>query len=172
MIHLNSLFGNLLFLPVLLALFLPSSNSIQKDDEDTSIIKSEQLNYKVDTLITDLKIPWGLAFLPNGDMLFTERGGDLRLVQDGKLHPDPIQGVPEVRAKGQGGLLDITLHPDFDENGWIYLTYSKPYNGKKEGTTALVRARLKDHSLTDLKQLWEGSPAVKQGHHFGSRVVF
>lgn len=140
-----------------------------------SVIPSEKLSFKVDTLLSGLKVPWGLVFLPNGDMLFTDRGGELRLVQEGRLHPDPIMGVPEVKAKGQGGLLDIELHPDHAENGWIYLSYSGLAQGGEEGkgaNTTFVRARLKDHALVDMQRIFKASPNYPQSHHYGGRIEF
>lgn len=142
--------------------------------DDAPVVKSERLDFILDTVVTseEMRNPWGMAFLPNGDILVTDRGGALHLVHDGELHPDPIAGVPDVRAKGQGGLLDIEVHPQYEENGWIYMTYSKPFNDGGEGTTALARARLKDHALVDLEVLFEAQPAVKQAHHYGSKIAF
>jgi glucose/arabinose dehydrogenase len=137
------------------------------------VVVSEKLTFKVDTVVKGLKTPWGMAFLPDGSMLFTERGGDLHLVKNGKLAPKPIAGVPKVHAKGQGGLLDVELHPDYKKNGWIYLTYSAPVDSVSGGsTTTLMRARLKDNTLVDQETLFQGLPAVKAAHHYGSKIVF
>lgn len=132
---------------------------------------------KMDTVVTGLKTPWATAILPNGDMLVTERGGTLRLVHDGQLDPTPIKGMPEVFAKGQGGLLDVVLHPDYAKNGWLYLTYASPKAPGEAGddggaNTALLRARLKDHALVDQKVIFKATPNVKSNPHFGGRVVF
>src|SRR5690606_10334308 len=81
--------------------------------------------FEVVTFVEGLRNPWSMAFLPNGDMLVTERGGQLRVVRDGQLLPDPVPGVPPVRAMGQGGLQDVVLHPDFESNRVIYLSYAK-----------------------------------------------
>jgi len=157
----------LLMLAVIcLAVFLPTQ------PEPPLIHKSEKLDFKVDTVIDGLKIPWGMVFLPNGDMLFTERGGELRLYQNGKLHPDPIANVPEVLAKGQGGLLDIELHPDYEENGWIYISYSSEEGDEKGAQTALIRARLQDHALVDKELVFKAYPNVNTAHHYGGRIVF
>jgi len=93
-----------------------------------------------------------MAWLPNGDMLVTERGGTLRIVRGGKLLPDPVPGVPAVRAQGQGGLQEVAIHPNFAQNHFIYLSYAKPRgeNGA-EGTTALARAKLENDKLVDVK---------------------
>ena len=87
------------------------------------VIESEVQRFVVDTVVTGLKVPWGLAFLPNGDMLITERAGTMHLFSKGKLSP-PVEGLPPLMAIGQGGLLDVCLHPDYEKNGWIYFSYS------------------------------------------------
>lgn len=132
---------------------------------------------KVDTVAKGLDMPWASALLPNGDLLVTERTGRLRLVHNGVLDPEPIKGIPPVYYKGQGGLLDINLHPDYKNNGWIYISYSSP---KKEGeagddegaNTALMRGKLKGHELVEIQQLFKAIPNVKGGNHFGGRIVF
>ena len=117
-----------------------------------------------------LENPWGMVFLPDGDMLFTERPGRLRIVRDGTLVPDPVPGVPEVYAQGQGGLLDIALHPEFASNRLVYLSFSKPVEGGRESTTAVIRARFQDDALTDVTEVFE---AVTRGRgHYGSRLAF
>ncbi len=104
-------------------------------------------------------------------MLVTERPGRLRLVDaDGRLHPQPVSGVPAVAAVGQGGLLDVALHPDFARNGWIYLSYAA--QGEGGYGTEVVRARLEGQSLRDLKVVFSMRPRTTTGHHFGSRLVF
>lgn len=141
----------------------------------SEVIKSEKLNFTVDTVLSGLKNPWGLAFLPNGDMLISERGGDLLLFSNGKLHPDPIKGVPEVRAKGQGGLFDLELHPNYEENGWIYISYASPIQKGEKGegaNTAFMRARLKNHELVDKEVLFKASPNYKKTQHYGGRIEF
>ena len=123
------------------------------------------------TVTEGLEYPWGLAFLPDGRMLVTERPGRLRLVDaDGRLHPQPVSGVPAVAAVGQGGLLDVALHPDFARNRWIYLSYAA--QGEGGYGTEVVRARLEGQSLRDLKVVFSMRPKTTTGHHFGSRLVF
>ncbi|TLU92446.1 PQQ-dependent sugar dehydrogenase [Dyadobacter sediminis] len=139
--------------------------------------KFSEASLQVDTVATGLTMPWASALLPNGDLLVTERGGKLRLVQKGKLDPQEISGIPEVYYKGQGGLLDIALHPDYKSNGWIYISYSSPKAAGEEGddngaNTALIRAKLKDHALTDIQPLFKAIPNVKANVHFGGRIVF
>ncbi len=133
------------------------------------VIESEKHNFKIDTLTTQLKNPWGIAFLPDGRVLVTERSGEIRIFKDDQLQSESIQ-VPDVYARGQGGLMDIKLHPDYDNNGWIYLSYSKKSgNG---GGTVIARARLEGNNLADLEQLFAAQPTSDAGVHFGSRIVF
>jgi glucose/arabinose dehydrogenase len=139
--------------------------------------KLTEANLKVDTVVTGLKMPWSTTFLPNGDMLVTERAGKLRLVRNGVLDPQEISGVPEVYFKGQGGLLDVQLHPNYNTNGWIYISYASPKAEGEEGddggaNTGLIRAKLKDHALTDVQKIFKALPNVKANVHFGGRIVF
>lgn len=152
------------------------SNSGIADDRNAPKQLTEA-NLKLDTVVTGLKMPWATAFLPNGDLLVTERGGKLRLVKNGKLDPQEITGVPEVWYKGQGGLLDVVLHPDYAKNGWIYISYSSPKAEGEEGddggaNTALIRAKLKDHALVDVQKIFKAIPNVKGNVHFGGRIIF
>ena len=134
------------------------------------VIQSEKQKFGVDTIATELTNPWGIAFLPDGRVLVTERAGEIRIVKDGKLLPEKIGNVPAVFANGQGGLMDIKLHPDYAANGWIYLTYSKP--GEGGGGTVVARAKLDGNNLTSLEELFSALPLTGAGAHFGSRVVF
>ncbi|RZK38585.1 MAG: PQQ-dependent sugar dehydrogenase [Pedobacter sp.] len=140
-------------------------------------IKSNPQDLKVETVVTGLSMPWATAFLPNGDMLVTERIGKLRLVKNGQLDPVEIAGLPKIQYRGQGGLLDVVLHPDYAKNGWIYISYSSPKADGEDGAdngsnTALLRAKLKDHTLTDVQVLYKALPNVRSGPHFGGRIVF
>jgi glucose/arabinose dehydrogenase len=117
-----------------------------------------------------LKHPWALAFLPDGRMLVTERPGRLRVIADGRLQREAISGVPSVFAKGQGGLLDVVLHPDYANNGWLYLSFSAPRQGGAH--TAVVRARLDGNRLVDLEPIFDGKNVARGGSHFGSRLAF
>jgi glucose/arabinose dehydrogenase len=133
-------------------------------------VSSEKQKFKIDTLATGLANPWGIAFLPDGRILITERAGEIRIVKDGKLLSEKIGGVPAVYASGQGGLMDIKLHPDYASNGWIYLTYSKP--GAGGGGTVIARAKLNGNNLTGMQELFLAQPFTSSAAHFGSRVVF
>ena len=128
--------------------------------------------FKVVTVAEGLKNPWSMAWLPNGDMLVTERGGSLRIVRGGKLLPATVPGVPAVRAVGQGGLQEVAVHPKFAENHYIYLSYSKPRNDGKEGTTALLRAKFENDRLVDAKEIFEAKAWNDRPGHFGARIAF
>ncbi|KAA2284458.1 PQQ-dependent sugar dehydrogenase [Arenimonas fontis] len=132
---------------------------------------SQHGTLEVFPVATGLEHPWGLAFLPDGRMLVTERPGRLRLVYpDGRLS-DPIAGVPQVFARGQGGLLDVALDPDFEDNRLVYLSYAEP--GENGAGTAVARARLAgDSRLEELQVIFRQQPKLGAGHHFGSRLVF
>lgn len=125
---------------------------------------------EIQTFVKGLEHPWGLAFLPDGRMLVTERPGRLRLVSQGGWLSEPISGVPEVFVQGQGGLLDVALDPDFAANHLIYLSYAEP--GAGGASTAVARARLEGNSLKALKVIFRQQPKVRGGAHFGSRLVF
>jgi len=130
---------------------------------------------KVETFAKGLEHPWGMQFLPDGRLLVTERPGRFRIVsKDGKLS-EPIAGVPEVAAVGQGGLLDVLLAPDFDKTGTIYFSYGEPRGFFKNGTS-VARAKLvldgEGGHLEDVKVIFRQEPATVSGHHFGSRLVW
>ncbi|MCZ8149941.1 MAG: PQQ-dependent sugar dehydrogenase, partial [Roseomonas sp.] len=115
--------------------------------------------------------PWALAFLPDGGMLVTERPGRLRLVRGGALDPRPIAGVPEVHAQGQGGLLDIALHPDFARNRTLFLTYA--HGTAQANRTRIARAVFdaEAHALRDLRVIFEVNRDKPGSQHFGSRLL-
>jgi aldose sugar dehydrogenase len=118
-----------------------------------------------------LEHPWGLALLPDGRMLVTERPGRLRLVdRDGRVS-EPLGGVPQVAARGQGGLLDVALDPRFAENRVVYLSYSEPGTSGTAGT-AVARGRLGEGRLEDVRVIYQQQPKVQSPNHFGSRLVF
>ena len=125
---------------------------------------------RVVTVAEGLRNPWGLAFLPEGGMLVTERPGRLRLVDgEGRLSR-PLAGVPEVFSRGQGGLLDVALDPDFSQNRLVYLSYAEP--GAGGGGTAVGRGRLAGDRLEDFQVIFRQVPKADTGVHFGSRLVF
>src|SRR5215831_7568833 len=130
---------------------------------------AEQHKIRVVVLTKGLSHPWGLAFLPDGNMLVTEREGRLRLIRDGVLAPKPIDGVPQVYAKQLSGLMDIALHPKFSENRLVYLTYTKPVGDKV--TTALARGRFDGSSLADVRDIFVAD-SIDDGRAAASRIVF
>jgi aldose sugar dehydrogenase len=133
-------------------------------------VGSERYRLRVVPVVTGLDHPWGLAFLPNSDILLTERPGRLRLVRGGRLDPTPLTGTPRVVALGQGGLLDVALHPAFARNRLVYLTYAGGVRGATY--TGLARGALGRAGLTGLREIFRARPAVNSAEHFGSRVVF
>ena len=137
--------------------------------QDGRVHDAEDHAFRVVTVAEGLENPWSMAFLPNGDMLVTERPGRVRIIRDGRLLPEPVAGVPEVFARGQGGLLDVVLHPDFATNRLVYLSYSKPLGGD-ESTTAVIRGRFENDRLTGVEEIFE---AESRGRgHYGSRLAF
>jgi len=128
---------------------------------------------QVTTVAEGLEHPWGLTFLPDGRMLVTERPGRLRLVtKDGQVSP-PLKGLPQVYAEGQGGLLDVTLDPNFASNRLVYISYAEPGEGGVAGT-AVARGRLNEATtaLEGVQVVFRQEPKVKGPNHFGSRLVF
>jgi len=133
--------------------------------------ETAQERIRVSVVASGLANPWGLVFLPNGDMLVTERAGRLRIIRGGILDPQPISGVPAVRASVLGGLLDVALHPKFAENGFVYLAYSKPGDNNL-ATTALARGRLKGMALEDVKDIFVANTWSTSTTNFGGRIAF
>ena len=123
-------------------------------------------------MVDGLQDPWSIAFLPGGEMLVTEKPGRLRIVRDGVLQQEPIAGTPEVRYLGQGGLLDVVLHPDYESNRLIYLSFSKPNEDGSQGTTAVVRGRLEGNRLDNVEEIFEAKAWSRTGGHYGSRLAF
>ncbi|HEY7656502.1 MAG TPA: PQQ-dependent sugar dehydrogenase [Burkholderiales bacterium] len=134
------------------------------------IVRSEAHSFRLVRLVEGLEHPWGLAFLPDGRMLVTERAGRLRIVGgDGRLLSRPVSGLPEIAAYGQGGLLDVALHPRFSENSLIYISYA----ARGEGVgTEVARGRLIANRLDAVEVIFRQQPKGNGGRHFGSRLVF
>jgi glucose/arabinose dehydrogenase len=142
------------------------------------VVKTKLHDYRIETLVNEgLKNPWAIAFLPDGRKLVTEKSGRLRVVSaDRKLDPLAIEGLPEVIEHGQGGLLEVALHPDFSKNGWVYLGFSDGTSGDGgvRCTTAVVRGRIKGHRWTDQEWIYRPDKKFRSGGgvHFGTRFVF
>ena len=135
-----------------------------------SVIESEEHRFAVVTVADGLSHPWGLAFLPGGDLLVTERPGRLRVVRDGRLVEREIEGVPRVNSRRQGGLLDVALHPDFETNSLVYLSYSG--NGQGGANTEVARGRLVGDRIEDLEVIFRARPKTRGSLHYGSRLLF
>ena len=135
-----------------------------------SIYESEKARFRVVSLVSGLVHPWSLAFLPDGDLLITERPGRLRVVRLGHLLEVPIAGVPVVAAVGQGGLLDVVLHPDFATNRLLCLSYSR--RDSAGSGTAIICAELVGDRLINSQVIFVAEPKLRGGKHFGCRLVF
>ncbi len=129
-----------------------------------------QKAYRAVTVAQGFVHPWGMAFLPDGRMLVTERRGRLRIVTASGQISKPVSGLPNIAAIGQGGLLDVALHPDFKTNALIYFSFAEPGPGGQG--TAVARARLEGLSLLDVTIIFRQQPKLSGGFHFGSRLVF
>lgn len=139
----------------------------------TNIFKTRSVTIRLDTVITGLKSPWGMAFLPNGEILVTDKSGSMYRVNKNR-EKSLIEGLPEVVAEGQGGLMDVILHPQFHKNNIIYISYSL---GKKTdkgvlATTAIAKAKLVGNKLTGVKNIFIAEPYSKTRHHYGCRMQF
>ncbi len=138
-------------------------------------LQSEQGTLEVTTVTQGLQHPWALAFLPDRQgMLVTERPGNLRVITADGKRSEPISGVPKVWAKGQGGLLDVVLSPDFKQDRLVYLSYAEGGGAGDKAGTAVGRGRLSDDlkTISDFKVIFRQEPKLSTGNHFGSRLVF
>lgn len=127
-------------------------------------------DYTLEPVVEGIEIPWGMEWLPGGDLLVTERSGRLyRITDNGRT---TVQGLPEIDVNGQGGLLDIKAHPDYSDNGWLYITFSSPEGPGEGSNTALMRARLDGNRLMDQEVLYKGETNSTRGQHYGSRIAF
>lgn len=127
-------------------------------------------DYRIETVAAGLDSPWSIAFLPDGRMLVTERAGRLRIIADGRLLDAPVSGVPEAHVRSQGGLFEVALDPDFENNGWIYLSLA--HGTARANSTRVVRARLEGGSLRDLEVLFTAEPPRDTAAHYGGRMAF
>jgi glucose/arabinose dehydrogenase len=148
----------------LLALLLTASTALAQP------FGSEKHDFRLVRVVEGLEQPWSVAFLPDGRMLITEKAGRLRVVEGGKLLPEPVAGLPPVTVHGQGGLHDVALHPDFSANRLVYLAYAA--RGPDGVGTELARGRLAGHRLENVEVLFRQSPKGNRGQHFGGRIVF
>jgi glucose/arabinose dehydrogenase len=140
----------------------------QKNDNDVKT--PSEITISAELVVEGLQIPWGMVFLPDGSMLITEKSGEMIHFKDGTKIS--IANVPAVYNRGQGGLMDIELHPDYSENGWLYLSYASEEGVEKGGHTAIARAKLAGDVLTNIEVLYKATPNTTKGQHFGSRLEF
>jgi glucose/arabinose dehydrogenase len=164
------------FITILLALTF----STGCNGHNSHLMQTNGLDKNISTslLAEGISIPWAMVQLPSKEILISERQGELRVIKNGSLLSKRITGLPRIHHNGQGGLLDLALHPDFSKNKWIYFTYASEEGNKSDGNsgsnTALMRATLNmsNFSLTDQKLLYKAQPNSKKGQHYGSRIVF
>ncbi len=147
-----------------LALLLTGAASLPQ------VVKTREHDLRIVPVVSGLDHPWSLAFLPDGRMLVTERPGRLRIVREGRLEPEPVSGLPPIEERGQGGLLDVALHPRFAENGLVYLSYAGP--GPGGVGTEVARGKLVGRRLENVEILFRMEPKSGARQHFGSRLVF
>jgi aldose sugar dehydrogenase len=145
---------------------LACSSNAQK----SQVSQNPQANYRLVPIVSGLEHPWSMAWLPDRNMLVTERPGRLRIVRNGVLDPTAIGGVPTVFASGQGGLMEISLHPQFAKNRLVYLTYA--YGTDTANRTRLARAVFDGKNLKNLQVIFEATPVKPGSQHFGSRIVW
>ena len=146
-----------------------TADDLDKNASYDDIVETDEMQVRLETVVDGLGIPWGLAFLPNGDMIINEREGKISRYSSADGLQE-ISGGPEVKSAGQGGLLDVEIHPDFSDNQWIYFSFSKAKGG--DGTTAIMRARLEGNHLVDQEEIFEALPYVSTKRHYGSRMEF
>lgn len=145
-----------------------AQNVEQVKENDVPITVSDKYTHEV--VVSDLTNPWGMDFLPDGSILITEKDGELIHFKNGTK--TNITGLPEISSRGQGGLLDVKLHPDYENTGWIYFTFASPEGEEKGANTALMRAKLDGTTLSNVEVLYKAGPNTTKGQHFGSRIVF
>lgn len=157
-------------LPLASVLFACGEDHVESIAPDPFAVSTEKHTIKVDTLFTELENPWGIAWLPDGRMLVTERKGEILIFENDAFTNKKLEGVPAVHAINQAGLMDIQLHPNYDDNGWVYISYAKVVEGG--GATAIMRAKIQGDALVEQEDLIITGPAVDAGRHFGSRIIF
>ena len=128
-------------------------------------VRSDEHRFRIVKVVEGLEHPWGLAFLPDGRMLVTERPGRLRIIKDGKLEPLAVTGLPQIVQHGQGGLLDVALHPRFADNALVYLSYAA--RGSDGVGTEVARGKLAGDRLENVQVIFRQHPKGGTGNHFG-----
>lgn len=153
--HIKAIFGT-----ILMCFFLVSFIQVNK--------KEQKKNKAYELIVPDLRIPWGFTFLPDNSILITEKSGKLIHFKKGKKQE--VSGLPKIKEQGQGGLMDIELHPAYKSNKWIYFTYAS--GNSKGANTTLMRARIQNNRLINQEVLYKATPNTRRGQHFGSRIAF
>lgn len=152
--------------------FLSIIGFLACDNPDTPIALAETESVKAELVNGELANPWGMTFLPNGDILVTEKSGTIVRLSDGEIVNKSVSGGPTSVSRGQGGLLDIELHPDFANNNWVYFTFASDEGEGSGAMTAISRAQWNGESFDNHTVLYKGSPNTTAGQHFGSRIAF
>ncbi|MGA0373135.1 MAG: PQQ-dependent sugar dehydrogenase [Flavobacteriaceae bacterium] len=156
------------FTTLLISIF--SLTSCISQENPPEVKTPDQSEFTTETVVEGIDIPWGMDFISENEILVTEKKGILYRVSNGKK--TEVSGLPEIYQRGQGGLMDIALHPNFKSNKIIYFTTGVHLEGEKGGNTALYCGELNENSLSNLKLLYKGQPNTKKGQHWGSRIVF
>ncbi|GAB5399766.1 MAG: PQQ-dependent sugar dehydrogenase [Aureisphaera sp.] len=142
----------------------------QQSNRSLAISSENTEDYRIETVVSGLSNPWGMAWLPDGSMLITEKSGSLIHFSNGKK--SEIENIPDIYVRGQGGFMDVELHPNYGENGWIYFTHASSEGSGQGGNTKLIRAKLEGNSLSTIESLYKAGPNTRRGQHFGSRIAF
>lgn len=171
-----SRYGRVCTLILILELLTPSkalSQTSNSSDGIGEIYESSRHDFRVVTVVEGLENPWSIAWLPTGEMLVTERPGRLRIIVDDELQPEPILGWPQVyKERGQGGFMDVVVHPEFSINRWLYLSYGKANADGSEGTTTVVRGRLEGNRVVNVQEIFESKAWGDNNNHFSGRMAF
>lgn len=158
-------------------LFFPIACANTSDDTENTMAEEtvpadsilQAWTPEYESVVDGFSIAWGFTWLPNGEMLVTEKSGELYRVSNS--NKTQVSGLPEVKVQGQGGLMDIELHPDYENTGWIYISYASPEGGSG-ANTAIMRAKLSGNTLTSQEVFYKAEPNTGRGQHFGSRIAF
>lgn len=160
------------FILALFAVSCATDDQVELAEYDSFVpieLRTQYEDIKVTKVVSGLERPWAVAFLPDGRLLVTERPGRLNIVEDGVA--TVVNGTPEVSARGQGGMMEVSVHPDYDENGWIYLTYSKE-NSAGDTAVSLVRGRLDGTEYVDVEEIFIQNRYSSPGRHYGSKIAW
>ena len=146
-----------------------SAEEVRSDEFEPIFQRTQYEDIRIERVVGGLERPWAVEFLPDGRFLVTERPGRLNIVEDGVA--TVVDGLPEVTSRGQGGLMEVSLHPDYANNGWIYLTYSKQ-NEEENTAVVVIRGRLDGNNLVDVEEIFEQNRYSSPGRHYGSRIAW